>query len=139
MKKLFAVLLTLVMVLAMAGCTPAADPGTTTGGTAGASGETGKSLMHFTVTVVHSDGTSKVFEYETQEEYLGPVLAKAGLIQGNAGPYGLEIIEVDGETAIYESNKAYWALYENGEYALQGIDTTPVVDGGAYQLEYTRG
>ena len=135
MKKLFAILLALAMVLSLAACTPA-DTATTTGETAG---QTEQNLKTFTVTVVHSDGTSRFFEYQTQEEYLGAVLAAEGLIQGNDGPYGLEIIEVDGETAVYESNMAYWALYENGEYALQGIDTTPVIDGGAYKLEYTRG
>lgn len=135
MKKLFAILLAVAMVLSLAACAPA-DTATTTGDTAG---QTEQNLKSFTVTVVHSDGTSKVFEYQTEEEYLGAVLVAEGLIQGNEGPYGLEIIEVDGEAAVYETSKAYWALYENGEYAMQGVDTTPVIDGGAYKLEYTRG
>ena len=29
-----------------------------------------------TVTVVHGDQTEKVFEYDTDEEYLGPVVTK---------------------------------------------------------------
>ena len=65
------------------------------------------------------------------------MLEKEGLIEGNAGPYGMEITKVDGEQAIYNEDKAYWALFEGAEYALQGIDTTPVVDGGVYKLEYT--
>ena len=95
--------------------------------------------VSFTVIVVHADGTEKTFTYETAEEFVGPVLEAAGLIKGNAGPYGMEITEVDGEQAIYNTDKAYWAVYEGEEYALQGIDTTPVVAGGTYKLVYTKG
>ena len=126
MKKLFAILLAAVMLLGLAACA-AETPATTAGG----------DTKKITVTVVHSDGSSKDFTYETAEEFLGPVLIKDGLIEGNEGPYGLEITKVDGEQAIYDTDKAYWALYEGAEYALQGIDTTPVVDGGTYKLEYT--
>ena len=136
MKKLFALLLVLAMVLSLAACSSAGQTETTAGTTA-ATGEATTSLMKFTVTVVHADGTSKDFTYETDEEFVGPVLEKAGLIKGNAGPYGLEIVEVDGEKAVYEEDKAYWAVYEGEEYALQGIDTTPVKDGGVYKLVYT--
>ena len=96
-------------------------------------------MKTFTVTVVHKDGASKDFTYQTAEEFVGPVLEKEGLIEGNAGPYGMEITKVDGEQAIYAEDKAYWAVYEGEEYALQGIDTTPAVDGGLYKLVYTIG
>jgi hypothetical protein len=49
----------------------------------------------------------------------------------------MEITEVDGQKAVYAENKAYWAVYEGEEYAMQGIDTTPVVDGRTYKLVYT--
>lgn len=143
MKKLFALLLALAMVLSLAACGSAGQTETTAGTTAGTTEATTQgttedsALMKFTVTVVHADGTSKDFTYETDEEFVGPVLEKAGLIKGNAGPYGMEITEVDGEKAVYEEDKAYWAVYEGEEYALQGIDTTPVKDGGVYKLVYT--
>lgn len=145
MKKLLTIILALVMVLSLVACgnAPAADAtenaAETTGETTAAQTEQTGELKHITVTVVHSDETSKVFEYDTAEEFLGPLLVAEGLIQGNDGPYGLEIIEVDGETAVYESNGAYWALYEGDEYALQGVDTTPIVEEGSYKLVYTRG
>ena len=50
----------------------------------------------------------------------------------------MEITHVDGVQAIYNTDKAYWAVYEGEEYALQGIDTTPVVAGGIYKLVYTK-
>ena len=90
-----------------------------------------------TVTVVHSNGTEKTFTYETDEEFVGPVLPADGLLEGNAGPYGLEITKVDGEKAVYSEDKAYWAVYEGEEYALQGIDTTPVKEGQVYKLVWT--
>ena len=139
MKKLLTLLLALTMLLSLAACGTSnqqeSTAGTTEVTTQGTTEE--NTLMKFTVTVVHADGTSKDFTYETDEEFVGPVLEKAGLIKGNMGAYGLEITEVDGETAIYDTDKAYWAVYEGEEYALQGIDLTPITDGAAYKLIYT--
>lgn len=101
--------------------------------------DTAAGTKTFTVTVVHADGTSKDFSYTTGEEYLGPVLLAEGLIQGEEGPYGLMVSTVDGEEASWEANSAYWALYEGENFANQGIDLTPVTDGGSYKLEYTVG
>lgn len=130
-KKILALLLAFVMLLSLAACTqaPAQDetPETTT--TA--------DKVSISVKVVHKDGSEKIFTYETDKEFLGDVLLDAELIEGNDGPYGLEITHVDGEQAIYDTDKAYWALYEGDQYALQGISTTPVVDGGEYALVYT--
>ena len=93
----------------------------------------------FTVEVVHSDGSSETFEYRTDEEYLGAVLQAEGLITGEMGPYGLTIFEVDGERAVWDENRAYWAIFVNGEYGMTDVDTTPVNDGDAFKLEYTLG
>ena len=101
--------------------------------------ETSQGAKTFTVEVVHADGSSKTFTYHTDEEYLGTVLEAEGLIKGEMGPYGLTIFEVDGERAVWEENGAYWAIFVNGEYGMTGVDTTPVNDGDAFKLEYTRG
>lgn len=92
----------------------------------------------FTVTVVHGDGTSKDFSYTSAEEFVGTVLLDEGLIAGEQGDYGLYIHEVDGERAVYEEDAAYWGFYVNGEYAMTGIDLTPIEDGAVYKLEYTK-
>ena len=91
------------------------------------------------VAVVHGDGSEKTFTYDTDAEYLGQVLQDEGLIQGEKGQYGLYITAVDGEEAVYETDGAYWALYEGEDYAQQGIDETPIADGGQYSLVYTVG
>ena len=101
--------------------------------------ETVQGAKTITVTVVHKDGTSKNFTYHTDEEYVGAVVTKAGLITGEQGDFGMYIKVVDGESAVYEIDKAYWAFYEGEEYAMQGIDLTPAIDGGVYKLVYTLG
>lgn len=136
MKKWIALLMTICLALSLCACvvtTPLPEEQLPQ------KQETPEKKVSFTVIVVHADGTEKTFTYETAEEFVGPVLTAAGLIKGNNGQYGLEITEVDGEQAIYATDGAYWAVYEGEEYAMQGIDTTPVVEGKTYKLVYTKG
>ena len=35
----------------------------------------------------------------------------------------------------YETDKMYWVFYVNGEYAMTGVDTTPITEGTAYLLK----
>jgi len=93
----------------------------------------------FTVKVVHADRSEKTFSYRCSDEYLGDTLLREGLIKGEKGAYGIYITEVDGERAVYEKDKAYWALFINGEYAVSGIDATPIENGAQYTLAYTFG
>ncbi len=141
MKQAIAILLTLALALSLAACgfTVVETPNSTadTKEPLVQTEEETKDLATITVMVTHSNGITNSFQYDTAEEFVGSVLQKAGLIEGNDGPYGLEITVVDGEQAIYNTDGAYWALYEGEEYALQGIDATPVVDGGTYKLVYT--
>ena len=127
-KKLVIAVVALVAVIAiLAGVAYANRPQTTAG------------EKTITVTVVHKDGTEKKFEYHTDAEYLGAVLLAEGLAEGEEGPYGLVINAVDGETASWEADQSYWALFIGEEYATTGADSTPVTDGGAYKLVYTIG
>ena len=93
---------------------------------------------HITVEVVHSDGSDKIFNYDTDAEYLSEVLLDEGLIEGEESAYGLYVKVVDGETADYDIDASYWALYINGEYAMTGADSTPVNDGDEYCWAYTQ-
>lgn len=92
-----------------------------------------------TVTVVHSDGKSEDFVFNTDEAYLGEVLQKGDFITGTPGEFGLYIETVDGETASWEENGAYWAFYVGEEYATTSVDLTPITDGAVYKLVYTLG
>ena len=128
MKKLLAIVMCVILLLGLVAC----------GAKQEETPETGAEKVSFTVIVIHKDGTEKTFTYETNEKYVGPVLEADGLLKGNEGPYGMEITEVDGEKAVYSEDGAYWAVYEGEEYALQGIDTTPVKEGQVYKLVWTR-
>lgn len=92
-----------------------------------------------TVTVVHKNGTSKDFTYETQEQYLGPVLLNEKLVEGSMGDYGLYITAVDGETADYSVDQGWWNLLVGEEAATTGADAVAIEDGGVYKLVYTIG
>ena len=91
-----------------------------------------------TVKVVHADQSEKEFTYETDDEYLGELLTEEGLVEGETSEYGMYITKVDGEQAVFETDNAYWALYENGEYASTGADQTVLDNGDEFALVYTK-
>lgn len=92
-----------------------------------------------TVTVVHKDGTARDFTCNTTEEYLGAVLVSEKIVEDNQSEFGLYILTADGETADYDVDGSWWALYIGEEMAMTGADATPVTDGGVYKLVYTIG
>lgn len=100
---------------------------------------TAEGTKNITVIVAHQDGTEKTFQYTTEEAYLGAVLLKEGLVEGENSSYGLMIYTVDGEQASWDENQSYWALYVGEDYATTGADMTPLTDGGVYKLAYTIG
>ncbi len=124
-KLILAVVVIVAVVAAMIGIYFATRPAATQG------------AKTITVEVVHGDGSSKEFTYHTDSEYLGEVLLAEGLVAGEDGEFGLYILTVDGEDAIFEESGAYWALYQNGEMTTTGADTTPIQDGDSFQLVYT--
>ena len=91
----------------------------------------------YTVTVVHKDGSVKEFAYRTDAEYLAEALLEEGLVSGEDSQYGLTIITVDGEDAVWDKDNAYWAIWIGEEMAMTGASETPVYDGSTYKLEYT--
>ena len=101
--------------------------------------ETVEGAKTITVEVVHSDGSEKNFTYQTDAEYLGEVIQAEGLVSGEMGDYGLYILVVDGEQAIWEEDGAYWAFYQGEEYASLSADQTPINDGDEFSFVYTVG
>ena len=99
--------------------------------------ETEAGSKAYTVTVVHKDGTVKDFAYRTDAEYLAEALLEEGLVSGEDSQYGLTIITVDGEDAVWATDNAYWAIWIGEEMAMTGASETPVYDGSAFKLEYT--
>ena len=155
-RKLLSVIGVLVLIAAMAlnftGCgsnsTPDAPPADTTETTsvpadttestqgADATEVTGITLN---LTVVDLEGNETLFSIVTDKEFVGEVLLEEGIITGEMGPYGMYIKTVNGILADYDVDQTYWAFYVDGEYALSGVDTTPIEAGRVYSLVLTKG
>ena len=126
-KMVIAAAALIALIALMAGIYAVNKPQTAAGG------------KEIAVTVVHADGSEKQFRYRTDEAYLGPVLLAEKLVEGEIGPYGLNINVVDGEKADWNENQSYWALYIGEDYATTGADSTPIKDGDSFKLVYTIG
>ena len=97
-------------------------------------------LKTVSVEVVLSNGQSEIYETSTDAKYLRDVLDEMdGIVyRETQNGFGPMVTEVNGETAIYEENGAYWAFYVNGEYCNYGISDQPVNDGDEFKIEYTK-
>lgn len=98
----------------------------------------GEGATVFQFSVVDLDGNTSKFEIHTDETTVGAALLKEGLIEGEEGPYGLYVMKVNGIAAIYEEDGSYWAFYENGEYAMTGVDQTDIDPEVAYSFVQTK-
>ena len=149
MKKLFPVLLSMVMVLSLVACsgdTSAQQNNQSTEIVTAALwadaiytedtevGE-GKNTVAVTVTVAEK---SVVITLKTDEETFGRALRKSGFVEGSEGDYGLYISHVNGIKAVYEEDNAYWAFLDGeGNYMNYSVDDAQLTGNDAYQLVYT--
>ena len=92
-----------------------------------------------TIEVVDDTGASTVYDVATDAEYLSQAFEDAeGLeVLGEESQYGLTIMTVNGLTADFNVDAAYWSIMVNGEYGQYGADAQVVADGDAFQLVYT--
>ena len=88
--------------------------------------------------VVSTETKSITLTVHTDKATVGDALVEYGIIEGDESEYGLYINSVNGITADYDENQSYWALYVDGEYALEGIDATKITEGVVYKLVYTK-
>ncbi len=91
----------------------------------------------FTVEITHKDGATKKVDMKSDAEFLGDALVEKGLIEYEEGPYGKFILKADGEKAVFEEDGAYWGFFVGEEYAMLGVDQTPIEEGKVYRLVYT--
>lgn len=94
----------------------------------------GEGATVFDFTVVDKDGKETAFEIHTDKKTVGEALLELGLIAGEQSTYGLYVKTVNGETLDYGTDKMYWSFYENGKYAMSGVDTTNIVVGTKYEF-----
>lgn len=95
--------------------------------------------LSFTLEVTLPDGTKRTHDVTTSSETVGAALLEEGLIAGDESEYGLYVTTVDGSTLDWDTDHMYWAFYVDGEYAMTGVDSTPILDGATYALVATPG
>ena len=85
----------------------------------------------------------KEYEGKTDAEYLKGLMDQLAAegdfsYEGSDSEYGLFITAINGESAVYETDGAYWSIYVNGSYGEYGADQQPVTDGDTYSFVYER-
>ena len=90
-----------------------------------------------TIEVIGPDGTSTEHDVTTTSTNLEGAFLDSGFVTGDDGPYGLYIKVVDGISADYDKDGAYWGMSKNGEYLMTGAKDTPIAEGEHYELVYT--
>lgn len=140
-KRLLSLLLVFVLIAAAAltGCS--GKPAETTAPPAETVPVTdlGEGSKVFDLSIVDKEGTQHLYRIHTDEEMVGFALIEHELIEGEEGPYGMYIKSVLGQVLDYETDKMYWAFYVDGEYALTGVDLTPITEGTVYLLKAEAG
>lgn len=95
----------------------------------------------YTFIVVDNEGVSKEYTGKTDAEFLRGLMDEIKAdgdfsYEGFDSEYGLYITTVNGVTADYDADGAYWSIYVNDEYGMYGADSQPVNDGDSFKLVY---
>lgn len=92
-----------------------------------------------TIEVVNKAKEAKSYELRTDAEFLRQAMeeTKDLTFSGTESEFGMMVETVNGETADFNTDGAYWAFYVNGEYCNYGIDSQPIADGDKFTIEYT--
>ncbi len=95
----------------------------------------GDKLFYFEVT--GESGETSSYAVHTDADTVGQALVELEMISGTDSEYGLMVDTVLGEKQDYNEDGMYWAFYENGEYAMNGVDSTQIVEGATYAFVAT--
>ena len=137
MQKMMAAFLVVVMVLSLSACGKKAPEGLWKDATYTENTTLGEGAKTFTM-AVEMEEKSITLTVNTDAGTVGEALLAHGVIAGDEGPYGLYIKTVNGVRADYDKDGFYWAFYVGEDYAMQGIELTPIEEGAAYRLVYAR-
>lgn len=141
MKKFFKhnilpfVLVALIAVIALTGCSGTPEPDYVPADEVVSIGQ-GETVFRFEV--VDDEEITSAWSVSTDEETVGAALLAVGLIDGEAGQWGLMVTTVNGIVADFDDGGAWWMFTENGEMAALGVDSTYVVHGATYAFIFTR-
>lgn len=101
--------------------------------------QTSVGAKNITIQVTDNQQNTTDYSVNTNAEYLRQAMEETkGLsFTGTEGQYGLMILSVNGITANWEQDHAWWSIYVNNELANYSIDQQPIADGDVIHLEYT--
>lgn len=131
-KKLLNTILTMMLVLcmfAMTACGKTDKKDTTA--------DAEQNAETCTVIVTAPDGNDTKYTMELQGDTLYDCLVANGFdFDGYQGEWGYYLTTINGVSADYDADGAYWSLYVNGEYGQFSIDAQPVAAGDEFELKY---
>ncbi len=93
------------------------------------------------VDVVYEDASADSYAVTTDAQYLEQALADIPelAIEGSrTDQFGLMILTINGVTADYGKDQAYWALELDGRPCDYGVSMQPIGDNDHYRLVYTK-
>ena len=86
---------------------------------------------------VEMENKSIVITVLTDAATVKDALAEHSLIAGEQQSIGYMMSSINGVRADWTLDGAYWAFYQNGNYMMSGIDSTPIEGDAAYEFVYT--
>lgn len=97
----------------------------------------GEGATSFTFVVTDKDENTVTVTVNTDEQTVGAALVALNLVSGSTSEYGLMVDTVNGITLDYNKDNMYWSFYINDEYAMTGVDATPVEADATYSFVAT--
>ena len=82
-------------------------------------------------------GKSVTLTVKSDKDNLADILTDNKIVEGDNSEYGLYIKKVNGVLADYDTDKAFWGLYKDGEMTATGASAITIKDGEHYELVYT--
>ena len=82
-------------------------------------------------------GKSVTLTVKSDKDNLADILTENKIVEGDNSEYGLYIKKVNGVLADYDTDKAFWGLYKDGEMTATGASAITIKDGEHYELVYT--
>lgn len=75
---------------------------------------------------------------KTDADNLADALLETGLAEGEVSEYGLYVKKVNGITADYSADAAYWGFCQNGAPLAYGVSAAKISGGEYYELVYSK-
>ena len=136
-KASITIVLCLATILCFIGCNQVDATGIWENATYLSDKEFGKGATTVQLEVKAGD-QSVTFTVNTDKKMLGDALIEHKLIEGEESQFGLYVKKVNGIVADFNVDGTYWALYQNGEMLMTGVDTTQITNGAHYEFVRTK-